>query len=204
MSKGPGVVQAGGEAPRRCAGAAAAAAASRAAASLQPRLQPADGPTRHAVWLLAARAAVRSVCGPRLWRPRHPSVSRACAVPPLVSPSSPPLNRPHLPSHLPIHLCLSRVMLKVSGEALEGKQGFGIDPQVLQVGRRWVSLSCWWIPRAPARWLWWKPLAGLSCRQLAAARSHASMQPACSCAEAQPALTALRRHPTLPMPADHC
>lgn len=25
-------------------------------------------------------------------------------------------------------------MLKVSGEALEGKQGFGIDPQVLQVG----------------------------------------------------------------------
>ena len=38
------------------------------------------------------------------------------------------LHAPALP------LPCSRVMLKVSGEALEGKQGFGIDPQVLQVG----------------------------------------------------------------------
>ncbi len=38
----------------------------------------------------------------------------------------------HLPSICPPR---SRVMLKVSGEALEGQQGFGIDPQVLQVGK---------------------------------------------------------------------
>lgn len=41
---------------------------------------------------------------------------------------------PHAPTaHPAAHPPLrSRVMLKVSGEALEGTQGFGIDPQVLQ------------------------------------------------------------------------
>ena len=40
-----------------------------------------------------------------------------------------PVNSPrtHCPS-----CCNSRVMLKVSGEALEGSHGFGIDPLVLQ------------------------------------------------------------------------
>lgn len=42
----------------------------------------------------------------------------------------------HCPTHYhpgrPLPLFCSRVMLKVSGEALEGAQGFGIDPTVLQ------------------------------------------------------------------------
>lgn len=37
-----------------------------------------------------------------------------------------------LTAHHPPLRPRSRVMLKVSGEALEGAQGFGIDPQVLQ------------------------------------------------------------------------
>jgi uridylate kinase len=37
-----------------------------------------------------------------------------------------PLTRP------PLLATCRRVMLKVSGEALEGSQGFGIDPVVLQ------------------------------------------------------------------------
>ena len=45
------------------------------------------------------------------------------------------LHVPMRPSLLPLPRPSSRVMLKVSGEALEGSQGFGIDPNVLQVGR---------------------------------------------------------------------
>ena len=70
--------------------------------------------------------ASSAICGPDPLILAHsaPHRCRRCCQADLTKPYSPP--RP------PLLATRRRVMLKVSGEALEGSQGFGIDPVVLQ------------------------------------------------------------------------
>lgn len=121
VSRAPWVVgTAGGEAP--CVTALPPPAAVRpCSAASCPHHKCAGGAAgrlvRHGAGLWALPPAGRDRAASPSWR------------------STSPCRRPSTRLHAPAFpLPCSRVMLKVSGEALEGKQGFGIDPQVLQVG----------------------------------------------------------------------